>query len=464
MATQIKILAPYLINGFTTTALSVNPDAPAVGYYNLFLNNSLEWCLQDDADNITVLSGGGGGSVPIATSSAGGGTIGKLTADSNYGFVLTAGVLTFNLASTGGLQFVSGALNIKLDGSTLSSSAAGIKVADNSLTDTQINSSASIARSKLASGTNNAIVRNNSSGVMTDSANLTFSENASNHLLAVKANAAQTTNLHEWQNSSGTAMSYVNNSGYIILPGSPTSGNMAATRDYVLSNVSPISGAGYDYLYDDFDGGTGGRLGWVNISGTTGNYNENGIDNGVNATDLASGVWRLFTGTNTAGRGGIYTNDSAYLMGYQTLDQAWRIAIPTLYSAAQAYKIFIGFGDNSVGNEHASGAYFLYDGATSANWQICSAAGGTRTRTTSSQVVGTEWAWFRVLISTTDIKYYYATTYGSWTLLGTISSNLPTASGNQFGNTAKIVKSAGTTDRFFYADCFNLSKTWVTSR
>jgi hypothetical protein len=241
MGTQIKILAPYLINGFTTTGLVANPTAPSVGYYNLFLNNSEQLCLQNSSDVITVLSGGGG-FVPNATSGAGGGTIGKLTADSNFGFTITTGILTFNLSSTGGLQFTAGALNIKIDGTTLSSSASGIKVGDLSLADGQISTSAAITRSKLASGTNNAVARNSSSGVMTDSANLTFTEGASNHLLAVKANAAQTTNLHEWQNSGGTALSYVDSLGNILVPAAPTTGDMLVNKTYADALANNIIG------------------------------------------------------------------------------------------------------------------------------------------------------------------------------------------------------------------------------
>lgn len=463
MGTNIKFLSPYLIDGFTTNGLGVTPDPPATGLYNIFLGSDKNLYLQDDANNVTQLNGGGG-SVPTATSGAGGGIQGKLTTDSNYGLVITAGVLTFSLSSTGGLEFQTGSLKIKLDGSTIASGSSGIKIADDSITDTQISSSAGITRSKLSGGTNNAIVINSSSGVMNDSSSLTFAVGASDNTLAIKANVSQTANIVEVQNDSGTALSYFNSGGYLILPGDPTTANMAATRGFVLSNTSVASGPGYDYLYDDYDGGTGGRLGWVAIAGTTGSYNENAIEAGVNSTDNGSGVWRIFTGTNTAGRGGIYTNDSAYLMGYQTFDQVWRINIPTLYSVAQQYKIFIGFGDDIVGGEHTNGAYFLYDGGVSANWQICTAASGTRTRTTSSQAVTTNWCWLRVVISTTDVKFYYGTTFGSWTLLGTINTNLPTAATQQFGNTAKIVKSAGTTDRFAYLDCFSLSKTWVTSR
>jgi hypothetical protein len=254
MGTQIKILAPYLINGFTTVGLSVDPDPPAVGYYNLFLRDNEEYCLQNSDNDIVVINGGGG-SVPVATSASGGGTIGKLTVDSDFGFSIAAGILTFNLSSTGGLEFQTGLLKTKLDGATITSSAAGIKVADDSITNAQINTSAGITRSKLASGTNNALVRNSSSGVMTDSTNLTFSEGGNDHLLVVKANAAQSTNLHEWQNSAGTAMSYVDSAGNILVPAAPTTGNMLVNKTYAdaLASSSIIGSAVLGSNGDTFD-------------------------------------------------------------------------------------------------------------------------------------------------------------------------------------------------------------------
>lgn len=73
-----------------------------------------------------------------------------------------------------GLTFVTNQLAIELDGSTLSKTASGLKVAALGITDAEIAVAAAITRSKIASGTANAIVFNNSSGAMTDSANLTY--------------------------------------------------------------------------------------------------------------------------------------------------------------------------------------------------------------------------------------------------------------------------------------------------
>lgn len=58
--------------------------------------------------------------------------------------------------------------SFQIDGSTLSQSASGAKVADGGITNTQVNAAAAIARTKLASGTASRMVVNNGSGVMVD--------------------------------------------------------------------------------------------------------------------------------------------------------------------------------------------------------------------------------------------------------------------------------------------------------
>ena len=62
-------------------------------------------------------------------------------------------VISVDLATNPGLQFSSNKLDLKLDGSTLSKAAGGLKVADLGISDAQINGSAAIAISKLAAKT-----------------------------------------------------------------------------------------------------------------------------------------------------------------------------------------------------------------------------------------------------------------------------------------------------------------------
>jgi len=83
----------------------------------------------DDSDNVWQQMSGAG-SVPTATSAPGGGILGKVTADENYGLEIGSGILIIDLeASTPGLQFVGGDLAAKPDtGAGIEVTASGIAV------------------------------------------------------------------------------------------------------------------------------------------------------------------------------------------------------------------------------------------------------------------------------------------------------------------------------------------------
>lgn len=86
-----------------------------------------QYMWDDSQDAWRVLNGPG--SIPDATSGSGGGTKGKLTVDSDYGLLLTGGVLTINLDTNPGLEFdgVTGKLRVKVyDG--IAMDANGIQV------------------------------------------------------------------------------------------------------------------------------------------------------------------------------------------------------------------------------------------------------------------------------------------------------------------------------------------------
>lgn len=81
------------------------------------------------------------GSVPDGTSASGGGVKGKFSADSDFGLQATAGVLRV-VTDNQAIGFNTGALALILDGSSMSQSASGLKVADSGITEDHINASA----------------------------------------------------------------------------------------------------------------------------------------------------------------------------------------------------------------------------------------------------------------------------------------------------------------------------------
>jgi len=87
--------------GFHRIPASLNPDE----LHNV-RDTDVLYAWNDDATAwVQVL---GPTSVPDATSASGGGTHGKITADSDYGLEIASGVLTIDLASSGGLEFATG--------------------------------------------------------------------------------------------------------------------------------------------------------------------------------------------------------------------------------------------------------------------------------------------------------------------------------------------------------------------
>lgn len=112
------------------------------------------------------------------------------TANADKGFVCTSDsggtlgttAITFTqfsnvlyTADGQGLELVGNEFSLELDGGTLSKSAAGLKVADGGISDTQIASGANIARSKIAAGTANHVVINDGSGNLSSEAQLAVS-------------------------------------------------------------------------------------------------------------------------------------------------------------------------------------------------------------------------------------------------------------------------------------------------
>lgn len=72
-----------------------------------------------------------------------------------------------------GIELIGTQFGLELDGSTLSKSASGLKVADLGIANAQVAAAAAIARTKLASGNNYRILANDSSGVMSENAAIT---------------------------------------------------------------------------------------------------------------------------------------------------------------------------------------------------------------------------------------------------------------------------------------------------
>lgn len=90
------------------------------------------------------------------------------------GLTLTGGQFSINLATASGLQFSGSALDHLLDGTTLSKSAAGLRVAAGGITNNEVAAAAAIALTKLAALTATKLLVSDASGFITASTSSGF--------------------------------------------------------------------------------------------------------------------------------------------------------------------------------------------------------------------------------------------------------------------------------------------------
>lgn len=112
----------------TTFGLRREQTALEDGEIHFTLDSDELWAWNADASSWYLLSSG---AVPIATSASGGGTLGKVTADEDYGLVIAgSGVLRVDLEPNKGLEFIGGDLAAKPDTSAgMSVGSGGLAVA-----------------------------------------------------------------------------------------------------------------------------------------------------------------------------------------------------------------------------------------------------------------------------------------------------------------------------------------------
>ncbi|MCU0912938.1 MAG: hypothetical protein MUC88_00070 [Planctomycetes bacterium] len=124
---------PTVANDYTgITAVDLPSSDPAAGRFGYraqaaaLVDGELHYFLGEDeiwgwdADTDVWQQFSGTGSIPDATSAAGGGTKGKMTADEDYALYLATGILRLKLSTSGGLQFATGTpkeLAVKIEAS-----------------------------------------------------------------------------------------------------------------------------------------------------------------------------------------------------------------------------------------------------------------------------------------------------------------------------------------------------------
>ena len=173
----------------------------------------------------------------------------------------------------------------------------------------------------------------------------------------------------------------------------------------------------YASICDDFTGNstTAGDYSWsTQASGT-----------GAAVTNVAGeanhpGIRRSSTGTTTTGYAGL--NNRLTFLAPAGGDYFQAIV---RNSAATGYVMRIGMQDISTNVDVTDGYYFEIDFAQSANWRICTAKAGTRTKTnTSVAVAGSTWYNLEIKVNSANSSVDY---FINGTNVGTITTNIPVA-------------------------------------
>jgi hypothetical protein len=203
-------------------------------------------------------------------------------------------------------------------------------------------------------------------------------------------------------------------------------------------------------IEDDFIGANAlGSLGW--LSTTTG-ANSSIAPSSVGVDLGAAGVFAITTGTNSSGRASLNSYVSALRLDLiESCIVSWRVMLDNLSTTLQEYTLSFGLLDNVGAGDETDGVYFEYDHATTATdtWRICAASNSVRVKTTlANPVVTNVFNRFTINTSKANTAEYYI----NGSLVGTLTSSIPSGIGRLTGFGIKMQKTAGSTTRSAYVD------------
>ena len=173
------------------------------------------------------------------------------------------------------------------------------------------------------------------------------------------------------------------------------------------------------------------------------------------------GVRRLYLTSNTSGANFYFfgTQNTKYVYtGSGVIQLTYIFKVESLSNATDTYTLRIGLGDD-FGSDFTDGIYFQYSntGSTPA-WLIKTANSGTRTTTTTSTNLDTNYHTYQIVVNAAGSLVTY---YIDGASVGTISTNIPTAVTTSMIQTTK---SAGTTQNNTDVDFMGIYWALTTSR
>lgn len=321
--------------------------------------------------------------------------------------------------------------------------AAGIMSAA-ALVNADVDATAAIARSKLASGTANHVLINDGSGVMSSEASLD----------ETRGGTAQTTYAQG-------DMLYASGSDTLTKRSIGTAGQVLKTDD---AGIPVWEDTNYPTqetrLFEDWHTDAVGQMRWLDAdtgvgasttSLTVADANHQGILQLDNVGAAGAAIRYL---------GGVASGSatSGFILGGGVLTMEWLVRVEDLSTAGERYNFQVGLFDTATTQVNA--VRFLYsDSINSGNWTISTINASTVTNTDSGVAVAADtWYKLRAVVNAaaTSIEYFI-----NGVSVGTVTTNIPTVA---VAPRASLAKTVGSASRVAYVDYFRLYQRLTSAR
>jgi len=224
-----------------------------------------------------------------------------------------------------------------------------------------------------------------------------------------------------------------------------STGVKRGTSNEAYVNAFPVGGQGVWWKDDFMSTVVASEFAWAAAS--SGGTNAKRTDSENNHP----GQIKISTASGTTDRYHLVGDQAAVLLGGGAWAMEWLIYIDTLSDGVDTYAIRAGFSDGTA-TDGTDGCFFKYLSTTSVNWLAgCVSNATVALETTSTAVAEDTWLTLRMEVNAAGTSVVFKV---NGTTISTETDNIPTGAGRQTGPVIGILKSAGTSARFFYLDRF----------